>query len=182
MKKRLILLIVALIVFTMFFFFVYFFIRMTEKNTNQSNEHQSSIEVSSFKAQCMNMLKNSIIGKWNYLGGEAQDSPSILISKDNTFKFIYNDTTIVSEGDWEYNDKKNSILFKFLKYDSQWISILDSDLSLYPNIENYSPKDKYLELKIIYLPDPSTGAFTKCEEDRFALDLFNMFVYKQSND
>lgn len=134
--------------------------------------------------ECWANLEYKLAGKWKEISSEIPVTPTLYLYPNKKFKIEYENTDSLNiSGKWEYILERNSIKFKFLEYDDQWINILNTDLSMYGNDTlYYSFEEKELELRINYiLVGEDVEELAECKEDNFSINMFNVYLYKSNN-
>lgn len=127
---------------------------------------------------CKELLENSIVGSWSCpINAEIPPQPKFLFNSDNTFKFISSEGDVIIDGEWEFLSENTRIKLKIKNDFYNWLEILKSDLSEYKSIKDYSHTEKYIEIQFNYFVNKDI-LFDKCEKDKFFIDLFNIFYYK----
>ena len=131
--------------------------------------------------ECWQFLTDKLIyGSWVYPGGDLPGNPQIELIKKNNFNLTYDYKEFKTlKGSWEYDSNKRILLLSFKNREHNWFSMLKNKEEEYEGVEESNYEEKVLRLKInFYIGDEDNF---ECKEDRFYINLFNQYLYKETS-
>ena len=136
-------------------------------------------QASSLDSCLLNFEEGFILGKWLYFGYDTETPPYFIFDKNKQFElFDWIEKGYRIEGEWELVGNNEAIKLKFYNLDNHWEKLLDDNLyDYFDRVYEYDKEKKEIAFKLGYF-EREEDFSGECKEDRFYIDLFNIYLYK----